>query len=144
MLTFIASPYQAKTPAGLVTNISYARAATRHSFFLGEHPFTPHLLYTQEGILQDAIPEDRALGLSAGKAWLKRAERLAVYKDFGISEGMREEITLAHKIGLEIVFRYLPKAFHVPGLGLAFTAIFALGAPGPALAAIFALGLPPC
>lgn len=40
-------------------NIKYARAAVRDCLMRGEAPIASHLLYTQEGILNDDIPEER-------------------------------------------------------------------------------------
>jgi hypothetical protein len=47
------------------------------------------LLYTQEGILDDDIPEERKLGIDAGLAWKSVADLHVFYIDFGYSEGMK-------------------------------------------------------
>lgn len=80
----IESPY-----AGDVeVNVRYARKCVKHSLSLGEAPIASHLLYTQEGILDDDNPEERKLGINAGLAWLDVAELHVFYADLGWSKGM--------------------------------------------------------
>jgi len=61
----VESPYKGDIP----TNVAYAREALRDSLMRGEAPLASHLLYTQEGVLRDEIPEERALGIEAGLSW---------------------------------------------------------------------------
>lgn len=100
LVVFIASPFAGDH----ATNVEYARAATLDSLRRGEAPYTPHLLYPQlfpiEG--DDNSPEDRRLGMRAGKAVLARCDVLAVYEDLGVSTGMRSEITFASENGIRI------------------------------------------
>lgn len=70
-------------------NTRYARVATHDSLMRGEAPFTMHLLYTQEGILNDDYPDERDLGIAAGLAWGESATASAFYIDLGVSTGMR-------------------------------------------------------
>lgn len=98
------SPY-----AGDVTaNILYARLCVRDALLRGEAPLASHLLYTQAGVLDDAVPEQRELGINAGLAWLAWAQATVVYTDRGISAGMREGIIRATAIGLPVEHRKLP------------------------------------
>lgn len=100
-LVIIESPY-----AGDVErNIAYARAAVRHSLSLGEAPIASHLLYTQEGILRDEIPDERQWGIDAGLAWKRVAEASVVYTDLGITRGMEYGIAAAREAKLEVIFR---------------------------------------
>lgn len=104
-LVIIESPY-----AGDVEkNIEYARKCVRDSLMRGEAPIASHLLYTQDGILDDNIPEQRKLGIDAGLAWRKVAELSAVYCDLGISRGMEYNINAAVSSGLPIEKRYILK-----------------------------------
>lgn len=103
ILVLIESPF-----AGDVdTNIRFARAAMRDSLNRGEAPFAMHLLYTQEGILDDDIPEERAWGISAGFAWGKQAEKTVVYTNLGISAGMKFGIQKAMEAGRAVEYREL-------------------------------------
>lgn len=87
------------------TNISYARKCMRDCFMRGEAPIASHLLYTQDGILDDLIPEERTLGIEAGLLWGDLAERTVVYTDLGISRGMQYGIERAEKMGRPIEYR---------------------------------------
>lgn len=102
-LVLVESPY-----AGDVRrNVRYARAAMRDCFHRGEYPFASHLLYTQEGVLDDCMVFERALGIEAGLAWGALAARTVVYVDLGITEGMRIGLARAREAGRPIVRRSL-------------------------------------
>lgn len=58
---------------------TYAKPATR------EFPLASHLLYTQPGVLNDDIPEERTRGIEAGLAWSSKSEGSVIYIDRGIS-----------------------------------------------------------
>lgn len=104
-LVILESPYA----GDVLKNIQYARRCVRHSLLLGESPIASHLLYTQDSILNDDIPEERQLGIAAGLAWKKVAEATVVYADLGITKGMHYGIHQARKQGLEVEIRYLFK-----------------------------------
>lgn len=102
-LVFIETPF-----AGDVeTNIKFARACMRDSLYRGESPFAMHLLYTQEGILNDDIPEERNWGIEAGFAWGVHAHKTVVYTNLGITPGMELGIQRAKEEGREIEYREL-------------------------------------
>ncbi len=89
-------------------NIRYARAAMRDCLLRGEAPYASHLLYTQEGVLNDDVPEEREHGIQAGFAWRQAAQATVVYQDLGISRGMQYGIDHAKEQGSEIEYRSLP------------------------------------
>ena len=102
-LVIIESPF-----AGDVeTNVAYARKCAKDCLNRGEAPFASHLLYTQAGILNDEIPEERELGIKAGLVWGAKAEKTVVYTDLGISIGMKLGIAHAQACGREIEYRKL-------------------------------------
>ena len=102
-LVILESPY-----AGDVNrNVRYARACVRDSLKRGESPIASHLLYTQEGVLDDSIPSEREWGINAGLAWRVVSDGTIVYTDLGISLGMQHGIDLAKKSGKNINFRVL-------------------------------------
>ena len=68
-----------------------------------------HLLYTQPGVLDDSIPEQRALGIEAGLVWGSVAEATVAYADLGTSRGMECGIERAKKEGRPVEIRYLGK-----------------------------------
>lgn len=97
-LVIIESPY-----AGDVEmNVEYARECLKHSLMLGEAPIASHLLYTQPGVLDDLIPEHRAMGINAGLAWRRVADKAIFYNDLGYSKGMIAALDLYASEGFEI------------------------------------------
>ena len=104
----IESPYSAPTQIEIKRNIRYARAAVRDCLLRGETPYASHLFFTQTGILDDNVAEDRTLGINAGKYIIQKLGAItAVYTDLGISKGMEFGIALAKKDGRIIEFRSL-------------------------------------
>lgn len=104
-LVILESPYAGETAEEINGNIEYARRCVRDSLMRGEAPIASHLLYTQPGILDDSIQEEREQGINAGLAWRKVAEASVVYVDKGISQGMRYGISAAEAAGLDIEIR---------------------------------------
>lgn len=88
-------------------NIEYARACLKDSINRGEAPFASHLLYTQDGVLDDTKPVERARGMEAGFNWGAHAQLVAIYTDHGISKGMQQGILRAVDNCTPIVYRKL-------------------------------------
>ena len=88
-------------------NIAYARACLRDCLLRNEAPIASHLLYTQPGVLDDNVPDERQLGIEAGLAWGDLAEATVVYTDHGISRGMQYGIDRANKRGRAVEYRQL-------------------------------------
>ncbi len=86
-------------------NIEYGRQCMHDSLMRGEAPFVSHLLYTQPGVLDDTVPEERTHGIEAGLLWGKEAELTVVYEDLGVTNGMRMGIERAQKEGRPIEYR---------------------------------------
>ena len=102
-LVLIESPFA----GDIELNIRFARACMRDSLHRGEAPFAMHLLYTQEGILHDDIPEERSWGIAAGMAWGRNAQLTAVYTNLGISPGMEYGIQRAQAENRPVEYREL-------------------------------------
>jgi hypothetical protein len=107
MFVIIESPFKAETKVQQEIHIQYARKAIRHSLNKGEFPFASHLLYTQPGIFNDEIIEERELGINANLEIIKRADLVAIYSDYGISEGMLKAIAHCVAYGIPMVSRYI-------------------------------------
>lgn len=90
-------------------NIAYARCATKDCLLRGEAPMVSHLLYTQPGVLDDSVADQRTLGIEAGLVWGPAAEATVVYADLGMSRGMTGGIERANKEGRPVEVRYLGK-----------------------------------
>lgn len=103
----VESPFGAPTQDIINENISYAKACVNDCLKRGEAPYASHLFFTQEGLLDDNDPDERMLGIMAGKEWEKAAVRTAVYVDRGISSGMKLGIEICKDIGRPIVYRSL-------------------------------------
>lgn len=88
-------------------NLAYARACVRDSLARGEAPIASHLLYTQPGILDDAVPAERQWGIDAGLAWGAVAEASVVYVDRGVTAGMQHGVDAARQAGISVEFRCL-------------------------------------
>lgn len=106
-LVILESPYGADSEEEISENVRYAQRCVSHSLRLGEAPIASHLLYTQPGILDDSISEEREHGIKAGLAWARVALRMVVYADKGISPGMIAAMHEAKQVGLYIDIRFL-------------------------------------
>lgn len=92
----------------VAANVAYARRCIKDSLLRGEAPIASHLLYTQDGILNDDDRLERAHGINAGHAWLHGdLHAMVVYTDLGISEGMRCGINVAEFKRIPIEYRQL-------------------------------------
>ena len=107
MRVIVESPFGNKDPNVVLENIKYARRCMRDCFLRGENPYASHLLFTQEGILDDNDPQERQQGIDAGLAWGQFAEKTVVYTDRGISKGMEYGIKNADKARRPIEYRSL-------------------------------------
>ena len=108
----VESPYAGDVEA----NVEYARAALYDCLMRGEAPFASHLLYTQPGVLDDSIPDERLDGIYAGLAWADVADAVVVYTDRGISDGMQYGITRHKESGRTVEYRSLADTGNKYGL----------------------------
>ena len=108
----------------LELNLKYGRACLRDCLLRGEAPFASHLIYTQEGVLDDKDRAERELGIEAGLAWGSKAEITAVYvdliDDWRFFSGIVKGIQSARKASRPVEFRNLPDnvllRIHLPAL----------------------------
>ncbi len=107
-LVYIESPFKGADWSETQRNILYARLAVRDCLLRGEAPYASHLFFTQAGILNDLIPEERMLGINAGQAIGDKFDLRAVYEDFGVSKGMEYGIARAKAIKQPLDFRRIP------------------------------------
>lgn len=102
MRVVVESPF-----AGGFSNVRYARECLRDCINRGESPFASHLLYTQKGLLDDRIPEERKKGIEAAAAWLEVADYVCVYMDLGVTPGMVVGVIRAARLGKPIRLRWV-------------------------------------
>lgn len=96
----IESPFRGVTPEETERNIAYAKRCLLDSLHRGEAPIASHLLFTQDGVLRDAEPDERKLGIEAGHAWIQVCHHIAIYTDHGISPGMEAGLEVAKTFGI--------------------------------------------
>lgn len=102
-LVVLESPYAGDIEA----SVAYAKRAVHDCLKRGESPIASHLLFTQPGILDDADPKERKLGISAGHAWTERVDCVVVYLDRGMSSGMLAGLRKAFQVGTPVEVRFL-------------------------------------
>ena len=111
----VVSPYSGKTGPGDVgnaadrkcRNTAYARLAVRDCLDRGEAPVAFHILYTQPSVIADGDPDERAMGMARARDWYTAADAVVVYDDFGVSDGMQEDIEHAQGLGIPVEWRKL-------------------------------------
>ena len=106
-LVMLESPYRSLSLTEQAENIRYARAAMHDSLQRGEAPFASHLLYTQEGILDDNKEEERSWGIRAGYEWGMVVDTVIFYTDRGWSPGMLAAFDHYNESGPNIELRSL-------------------------------------
>ena len=99
----IESPYA----GDIEKNMRYLRACMSDCIHRHEAPYASHALYTQPGVLNDELPEERKLGIEAGFAFRAQLEKTVVYIDLGYSTGMKYGIKHAEDIQHPIEYRVL-------------------------------------
>lgn len=97
----VESPYA----GDIERNTLYARRAVRDCLERGEAPIASHLLFPQAGILNEFVPEERSWGIAAGLMWLPVADLVALYIDYGVSNGMKGALTQAEHLGKRVQYR---------------------------------------
>lgn len=98
---FIESPYA----GSIAKNLDYLEACMLDSLSRGEAPFASHLMYTV--ILDDNNERQRSQGITAGSAFRKTCDIVAVYNNLGISPGMVAGIEESKALGIDVEYRRL-------------------------------------
>ena len=94
----IESPYSGE----VARNERYAERALLDCLRRDEAPIASHLLFTRPGVLDDTKPEERRLGMQAGHAWIKKADAMVVYTDYGVSSGMQTALIIAARMRIPV------------------------------------------
>lgn len=88
-LLYVCSPYRGDTKR----NKEYARKLTRAALDNGFIPVTVHLYLTEA--TDGTNPEERVRGMAAGMKILENCKYILIGDRYGISEGMKAEMTFA-------------------------------------------------
>ena len=94
-LIYVASPYA----GDIEKNVRFAKEASRFVMSSGHAFFAPHLLYP--AILDDGVPEERALGMEMGTTVLSKCDELWAFGE-RVSPGMQSEIAEAQRLGIPV------------------------------------------
>ena len=100
MRVILESPYGGNNKE---RNRRYAQKCMDDSLSKDESPLVFHLLYTQ--VLDDDNPEQRERGIRLSQDWYKSAEKVVIYTDFGVTDGMQQGVDLGLDLGLPIEMR---------------------------------------
>ncbi len=106
------TPYKGKDWLNTKENIRFARLCMRDCLTRGEAPYASHLLYTQEGVLDDKIVGERKLGMEAGFEWKSVGDSSVVYINRGISIGVQLGIRKSITLGQKFEYRKLSEYKH--------------------------------
>lgn len=99
------SPYGSDDPEVVAANVAYAHRCAMDCLRRRESPIASHLVFPL--FLDDKNPEERALGIAAGLAWVRVADAMVVYMDRGMSTGMKDAIAYAEGADIKVVMRHL-------------------------------------
>lgn len=90
--------------AGDITaNTEYAaKCIVELILYHGKAPMASHLLYTR--MLNDHVAEERQIGIDAGLAYGRHADKTVIAVDRGVSTGMRYGVINAEKAGRKLQF----------------------------------------
>jgi hypothetical protein len=105
MKVIVESPF-----AGGWSNVTYARACLRDCLDRDESPYASHLLYTQKGVLDDKVAEERQRGIDAATVWMEVADAVVVYMDLGVTNGMLRGVIRAARAGKTVKLRWIKEA----------------------------------
>lgn len=112
----IESPYKGNDPnwADVEFNLAFLRSCMKYVFDQGYTPWAGHGLYTQLGVLNDKIPEERKKGInghiSVGRKLCENGEgEIWIFTNLGISDGMIEGGEKAQEAGCAVQNKELPK-----------------------------------
>ena len=103
-IAYIVSRLRGKSEQEYHDNMKAAEHFCRVAMEHCRNPFASHLFYTR--FLRDGDAEERRLGTNLGIGMIRAAAEVWVFpngKD--ISEGMRQEIAEAERIGIPVVYR---------------------------------------
>jgi len=102
-VVYICSSYEGSSAAEVRGRIRQARRYCRFALRQKAVPVAPHLLYPQ--FLDGEDIHERALGMYCAKRLLYHVcEEVWVFMEDGLSDGMKEELDLAKRLGRRIRF----------------------------------------
>jgi hypothetical protein len=98
-VVYIAGPYRAATPHGIVQNIHRAEQYAKKYWRLGYVVICPH---KNSGLLDGVLPDE--IWLEGAKELLRRSDILVVMPEYRESNGTLLEIKLAQELDMQIIY----------------------------------------
>ncbi len=100
----IESPYKATPEVSEQEHRHYLQLCILDCLKRGETPYASHRMLTgPDGVFDDSVPDQRAFGIEVGldmaKFMTKAGATVAVYVDYGYSEGMLKAVSMYRKRG---------------------------------------------
>lgn len=95
---YVVSPYAGDVEKNVANAVGYCK----YVMSLGKMPLAAHLYFTQ--MTDDAVPEERRLGLNMGLELLAMCDEVWVFYDNYISAGMAGEIAKAKELGIDLKY----------------------------------------
>ena len=112
-LTYVCSPLSAPTRAEMLANAAKATTyMVQAEKEFGDRAVAPHAYLPY--LLDDSVPEQRALALDFGMKLLAMCSRLIVFGSW-ISSSTEGEIKMAQELGIPIYYRPSIKGLHAAG-----------------------------
>ena len=100
---YVCSPLAAKTPELIRANVEFAKARCHEVMQLGGIPIASHVML--DGLLDDALPSERFVGMYAGKRMVTICDGLMAFLPPSRqteSSGMKEEMDVARSISIPV------------------------------------------
>lgn len=104
-LLYVCSPYR----GDVKRNKDYARKLTKAAIENGFVPVTVHLYLTE--VLDDENPVERTQGMKAGMEILNKCKYILVGNKYGITDGMKVELTHATVKGIVMLYEEKGKIY---------------------------------
>ena len=101
----VESPWRATETHTTEQHRVYLEHCMRDCLSRMESPYASH--WGLPDILDDDDPLDRAMGIRAGWSWGDLAEKVCIYGDLGVTDGMRKSIQRYTLLGIPIERRTL-------------------------------------
>jgi hypothetical protein len=98
-VAYIAGPYRATTPHGIVQNIHRAEQYAKKYWRLGYVVICPH---KNSGLLDGVLPDES--WLEGAKELLRRSDLLVIMPEYQESNGTLLEIKLAQELNMQIIY----------------------------------------
>lgn len=98
-VAYVAGPYRAKTPHGVVENIRCAEAVALKYWKLGYAVICPHM---NTALLDGECPD--AIWLDGDLELIRRCDVLVAMEKWKQSQGATAEVELALNLGLEVIY----------------------------------------